>query len=157
MNSLTSSLDNGYTFPFCSTNPSFTSIAWSYTFLISILSNCFFPNTFIHGWNFFSTNFLVSTSDPTISSSSSQISHSSAILFTSAIFPFFCFFLLSLSLLPPFVSSNLTFLTLVSTVFYTPLGISSFLLPLFSNLFLGCGVLTMASPKLLSTSVPLLH
>ena len=59
---------------------------------MGILSDYFFPNTFIHLWNFSGTNFFTSTSDFAASSSSSHISHSSITFLTSTVLPFFCFF-----------------------------------------------------------------
>ena len=59
---------------------------------MGIHSDCFLPKTLIYLWNFSGTNFLASTSDFAISSSSSQISYSSATFFTSIVFSFFCFF-----------------------------------------------------------------
>ena len=95
MNSHTSSLsflDNGYTFPFLSTNPFFISIIWSQIFYVGILSNYFLPNILIYLWNCSGTNFLASASDFAAFSSSSQISHSSAILFSSIVLSLFSFF-----------------------------------------------------------------
>ena len=60
-------------------------------------------------------------------------------------------------LLPPSAFSILIFPALVSTVSHIPLDTSSFSPLLFSNLSLGCGVLTMASLISLSTSVHLSH
>ena len=50
------SLNSEYTFPFLGTNPSFNSIAQSYGFLVGILSNSFFPNTFFYFQNLLGTN-----------------------------------------------------------------------------------------------------
>ena len=53
-NSLTFSLsilDNGYIFFFFRTKFSLRSMIWSHVFLISILSNFFFSNTFRYLWN----------------------------------------------------------------------------------------------------------
>ena len=72
-----SSLDNGYTLLFLSTKPSFISMAWSHSFLVCILSLAFLLKTWIHLWNLSDTNFFAT------SSTSFQISHSSAIFRTS--------------------------------------------------------------------------
>ena len=95
MNSRISSLsflNKEYTFPFFGTNSFFILIAWSQIFYIDILSNCFLPKTLIYLWNFSGTSFLASLSDFAAFFFSSQISHSSATLFTSIVFSFFCFF-----------------------------------------------------------------
>ena len=120
MNSYTSllfSLDNGryYTFFFLSTKPSFTSIAWFHNFFIGILLLAFFPKTWIYLWNLWGTNFLASSSDFAVFSSSSQISHSSATFFTSIILFFFCF---SFSFLLSFVLSLIFLLLLLFLLFH---------------------------------------
>ena len=109
-----SSLDNRYTFLFVSTNPFFISIMWSHNFFISILSLPFFPKIWIHLWNLWETNFLAVSSDLAISFSSSYISHSSAIFFTSIILSFFGFFFFFFS----FSSHFFIFFSLFSFFFY---------------------------------------
>ena len=89
--SFLSSLDNRYTFLFLGTKFSFISIAWFHSFLIDILSLCFFPKIWIHLWKYFSTNFFTSSSDFATFSSSYQIFHSSTTFF---IFISVVFFLL---------------------------------------------------------------
>ena len=62
--------------------------------LFGICLLAFYPNTWIHLRNLRGTNFLVSSLDFSIFSSSSQISYSSATSFTSIGFSFFGFFFL---------------------------------------------------------------
>ena len=93
------SLDKKYIFPFLSTNLFFTSITWSYIFLIGILLLVFFPKTWIHLWNLGGTSLLASFSDFATSSSSSLISYSSRTFFIFIVLfffslPFFFFFFL---------------------------------------------------------------
>ena len=148
INSYTSSLsflNNGYIFLFLSMNSFFISIVWFYSFLVGIYSLAFFPKTLIHLWKCSDTNLLATASDFTISSSLSQIFHSSASLFTSIIFSFLGFFFSFFSFLyflssclfpfflPPFASASLTFSALVSIASHIPLDTLLFLLLLSSN------------------------
>ena len=87
-----SSLDNGYTFPFFRTNPFFVLMAWSYNFLMGIISLVFLLKTWIHLWNLFDTSCFTSSSNFAISFLS-YIFYSSATFFISIIFSFFGFFL----------------------------------------------------------------
>ena len=73
---------------------------------MGILSDYFLPKTLIHIWNFSGTSFLASVSNFTASSSSSQISYSLAILFTSISFSFFCFFSFCFSFLSHFLPAS---------------------------------------------------
>ena len=110
MNSYTSSLsslDNRYTLPFLGIKPSFVSMVWSHSFLVGILSLTFLLKIWIHLWNFSRTSFLAFASDFAVSSSSSQISHSSATLFTSIVFSFL--FSFSSHFLPAFSFASSSF------------------------------------------------
>ena len=162
-----SSLDKRYIFSFFGTNSFFTSITWSHIFLVGILLLAFFSKTWIYLWNLRGTSHLASSFNFVAFTSLSQISHSSNTLFTFMIFFFlsllflFSFFLHSFSscffLFLSFAFTILNFLALVSTAFHTHQEISSFLLLLFSNQFLGYVKLTKVFLESHSTSTLLSH
>ena len=170
-----SSLNSGYTFLFLSTNFSFISITWFHNFFVGILSHAFFPKMWIHLWNLWGINFLVSSSDLAASFSLSQISYSSVIFFASIILLFFGFFLsfsffflllLLLFLFLIFFFSLLLFLlffaisvffVLTLTTFHTFLGTLSSLSLLFSSQSQDCGKQVIVFPKFYSTSIPQSH
>ena len=103
-NSCTSSfscLDIKYVLPFFGMKFSFRLIAWSHSFLVSILSDLAFLNTFSHLWNFCGTIFFTFSLSSSISLSkfSSIIySHLSLLAFSTFLILFLIFFLYSISL-----------------------------------------------------------
>jgi len=103
LNSLTSSffcLDIRYVLSFLGTKSSFRLIVWFYGFLVSILSDSTFPNTFSYLWNFCGTISLTFSLSSLISSSNfSSIIYSYSSLFTFSTFLilFSIFFLYSMS------------------------------------------------------------
>ena len=125
-----SSLDNGYIFPFLSTNSFFISIAWSQSFLVGILSLSFqtcestCKNILIPAFLLLSLTLLLS---PPLSISLilllSSLPPSFSYSFSFPLFSSTSFLLVSFLLL--FIFATLVFLILVSTAFHTFLDTSS--------------------------------
>ena len=95
-----SCLDIKYVLPFFGTKSSFRLITWSHGFLVSILFDFAFSNTFSHLWNFCSTislTFSLSSSISSLNFSSIVHSHSSLSAFSAFLFFFSIFFFCSMS------------------------------------------------------------
>jgi len=106
------SFDSEYTFFFFGTNSSFNSITWSYGFLVGILSNFFFSNTFFYFQNLLGIN--------------SSTVFSSFIFFTYSFTYVFCFLFLNIS--GHCIIFTFPFSQLISGLWVANYGISNIIL-----------------------------